>query len=198
MDEMEEREYAEANDVWNLTLLDRWRLYRCCLLKHQQNLQKSLEIAHRVILKEEVLRPFMTQDQRDSLNILRRNRNIQHGQDMALFLCALGGQWTANELTRGAGFLNFDEIQNEGALIQMMRDYMRNDDSVCRMNVARDIMIYVAKGMVQIGPMSKYEAQNVRIVGQLPVPERWRLYKYGSPFTVHNCTSAWKSQEPGF
>ncbi|PIK63032.1 putative NFX1-type zinc finger-containing protein 1 [Apostichopus japonicus] len=178
MDEMEEREYAEANDVWKLTLLDRWRLYRCCLLKHQQNLQRSLEAAHRVILKEEVLRPFMTEEQRDSLDILRRNRNIQHGQDMAMFLCALGGQWTANELTRAAGFLNFDEIQNEGALIQMMTDYMRNDDSVCRMNVAREIMIYVAKGMVQIGPMSKYEAQNVRIVGQLPVPERWRLYKY--------------------
>lgn len=172
---MEEPGYTEVNEVWKLALVDRWRLYNCWLLKYQQNLQRSRDIAHSVILKEEVIQQFMTKEQRDSLDKLGRRHGIQNDQLLVSFLGAQGDQTDLDELYQRAGFTNLNINQDESAVIQVMTEYMQNDDSVRRMALPRYVMLYVAKCMSEIVPMKKTKAERITNVEELSVLERWQL-----------------------
>lgn len=183
---MEEPGYTEVNEVWKLALVDRWRLYNCWLLKYQQNLQRSRDITHSVILKEEVIQQFMTKEQRDSLDKLGRRHGIQNDQLLVSFLGAQGDQTDLDELYQRAGFTNLNINQDESAVIQVMTEYMQNDDSVRRMALPRYVMLYVAKCMSEIVPMKKTKAERITNVEELSVLERCNCKNTGSPSIVDN------------
>ncbi|KAJ8042133.1 NFX1-type zinc finger-containing protein 1 [Holothuria leucospilota] len=178
IEEIIQDEIIEANNVWGLNLVDRWRLYRHWVVNHRENLQRLLRAANRSILEDNILRPYIKLEQWKSLT---ENRNpvlrVQRGQFISLFLGVLDGD--PDDLTQRSGLIaNFNDIADENGAIVMMREYMRTHEEVCRLNVARAMLVYVAKGLAQFGPMNKFEAQRIDNVYELPYQNRWRLYKY--------------------
>ncbi|KAJ8042130.1 NFX1-type zinc finger-containing protein 1 [Holothuria leucospilota] len=178
IEEMSSHEITNVKNVWSLNLIDRWRLYRYWVAKHQESLRKLLRVGKRAILRENVLKPFIKPVQWESLTGTKnQDLGVECGQYMCAFLGVLHGD--PNALTKRGGLItNLSTIVDENEAIAQMRGYMRTHDEVCTLNVAQPVLVYIAKGLAQFTPLNKFEAETIDNVYELSYQNRWRLYKF--------------------
>ncbi|KAJ8040048.1 NFX1-type zinc finger-containing protein 1 [Holothuria leucospilota] len=164
------------NNVWSLSLTDRWRLYKYWLGNHQQRLQKHFRIASTALLKERILKPFISREHWQSLSSGGESRFVEDGQVLTSYLGVTNGNLF--QLIRLIGKSNnFSEMDELRAKIESLK--IQEEASVV-VKVQHSLHVYIAKALAGIDAMSKTEVQSIRDVYKLSNHNRWRLYKHWS------------------